>query len=195
MRRGSSQDTPMSQPDRPSRTKAVPNLAAVVQMRMSEARAKANPPPAHGPLMAEITGWRRSRSRGTRVAMNCWTAMPCCGGAEVLGAGDGAEAVEVEPGAEAASGPGEDDGAAVMVGVDGLQRLVEVPHQLVGERIELVRPIEGDLGDLRCRPAQLDGGEAAQACAVGAGVVGAGVVGHENPPKFRARPGQCHSWA
>ena len=56
MRRGSSQLTPMSQPERPMRTKATLNRAVAAAMRMSLASARASPPPAAGPLTAAITG-------------------------------------------------------------------------------------------------------------------------------------------
>ena len=65
MSRGSIQLTPMSQPDNPMRTNATLNRALVDAMRMSLARASANPPPAAGPLTAAITGWGIRRSWGT----------------------------------------------------------------------------------------------------------------------------------
>ena len=47
--RGSIQLTPMSQPDRPMRTKATLKRAEVAHTRTSAPSASANPPPAAGP--------------------------------------------------------------------------------------------------------------------------------------------------
>ena len=54
--RGRSQLVPMSQADRPMRTKAALKRAVVVAMRMSDPSTSANPPPVAGPLTAAITG-------------------------------------------------------------------------------------------------------------------------------------------
>ena len=72
--RGSSQLTPMSQPESPRRTKATLKRADEAAMRMSLARARARPPPAAGPFTAAITGWGRERNRGTSAAMCVWVA-------------------------------------------------------------------------------------------------------------------------
>ena len=71
---GRSQLVPMSQPERPRRTKATLNRADVAAIRMSLARARARPPPAAGPFTAAITGWGSPRSRGTSAAMSVWVA-------------------------------------------------------------------------------------------------------------------------
>ncbi len=47
---------PISAPDSPSRMAALPNEAAVEQIRMSAARHSASPAPTQGPLTAAITG-------------------------------------------------------------------------------------------------------------------------------------------
>src|SRR6266540_3564589 len=77
--RGSIQLTPMSQPDSPMRTNATLNRADCAAMRMSDPRARANPPPAAGPFTAAITGWRSERRCGIGVAMCSWGVSPACG--------------------------------------------------------------------------------------------------------------------
>ena len=61
IRRGNIQLTPMSQPEIPRRTKAVPNLADVLQYRTSLAQAIAKPPPAAAPFIAAMMGCLTSR--------------------------------------------------------------------------------------------------------------------------------------
>ena len=59
--RGNIQLTPISHPEIPSRTNAVPNFAEAPQYLISLAHAMANPPPAAAPLIAAIIGCRVSR--------------------------------------------------------------------------------------------------------------------------------------
>ena len=75
--RGSSHDVPMSQADRPMRTKAALNLAEAAAIRMSDPSTKANPPPAAGPLTAAMIGLSSRRMCGIRLAICCCTASPC----------------------------------------------------------------------------------------------------------------------
>ena len=102
----------MSQPERPSRTKATLKRAEVEAMRMSLARANARPPPAAGPLTAAMTGWGSDRSRGTSAAMCVWVAKPVSTRPRPSAAGGAPVPPEVETGAEPPAGAGEEHDAA-----------------------------------------------------------------------------------
>ena len=69
---------PMSQADRPMRTKAALKRAVLAAMRMSEPSTSANPPPVAGPLTAAMTGCGSERRCGMSDAMCRWTAKPAC---------------------------------------------------------------------------------------------------------------------
>ncbi|BBY46557.1 hypothetical protein MCEL_48520 [Mycolicibacterium celeriflavum] len=60
---------PISAPDRPSRIAALPNVAAVEQMRISAARHNASPAPTHGPFTAATTGCGSARIACGSAAM------------------------------------------------------------------------------------------------------------------------------
>ena len=57
------------------------------------------------------------------------------------------ELPDVRAGREGALGPGEHDAANAVVAVQLLEALDELLHQVVGERVELLRPVELNDGD------------------------------------------------
>ena len=106
---------PMSQPVTPIRMNEVANTAVVAAILMSLAQTSASPPPAAGPLTAAMYRLRQPADllyqRGDRP-LHRPGPLHLAG---LLGPGYDAEAAEVEPGAEAATGPGQHDGPARSV--------------------------------------------------------------------------------
>ncbi len=132
------------------------NLAERAARRMSEPSTRANPPPAAGPLTAAITGCGSERRCGMRLAISRCTAKPRCVGPRWALCGGVAEAAEVEPGAEAPAGAGEDHDPGVGIDGDVVERLVQAGDQLGRHGVELGRAVEGDLHDAGLGPRDLD---------------------------------------
>jgi hypothetical protein len=78
-------------------------------------------------------------------------------GAEALCPGGGAGALQVEAGAEAAAGAGEDHDPARPVGGDRVECGVQVGDQLVAHGVEPLGAVERQEGDARLRVRQLHG--------------------------------------
>jgi hypothetical protein len=77
---------------------------------------------------------------------------------EVLGTGNEAETAKIEPGTKASALAGDDDDPTVVIGVDRVESLMKLPHQVVGQCVESFRAIECELGDVRFRMCDLDVG-------------------------------------
>ena len=151
IRRGSSQLTPMSQPDRPMRTKATLNLA--LRGRDADVAAEGEGEPAAGGR-AVHRGDHRLREapqprdqRGDVLLRRHAGLHPT----QALAARWGAVAGEVEPGAEPAAGAGEDDRSARPVAAGVVQRLVELLDELRGHRVQAVGTVEGQQADAVAR--------------------------------------------
>ena len=132
------------------------NLALRAAMRMSDPSTKANPPPAAGPLTAAITGCGSERRCGMTLAMNRCTAKPRCVGPMCSLCGAEPEPAEVEPGAEAPAGAGQDHDTRVGVDGDVVEGGVELGDQLGRQRVQLGRAVHGQLDDAGRRPRDLD---------------------------------------
>ena len=102
------------------------------------------PTPTAGPLIAAITGLTHSKmrsdtmpppSRGTpAVGLHVAAAL-----GERVAAGR-----QVGAGAEPAARTGDDHGADVVVGIGAIEGVDHLAHHRVGERVELVRPVQRD---------------------------------------------------
>ena len=64
----------MSQADTPRLMKTAPKVADSAAKRMSQARARAKPPPTAAPFTAAMTGWRSRWIFSNRPAMCSWLA-------------------------------------------------------------------------------------------------------------------------
>ncbi|MNK84492.1 hypothetical protein D3C87_1043410 [compost metagenome] len=67
------------------------------------------------------------------------------------------ELVDVHAGAEALAGPGQHHHAHVVVAIDGLHGVAQLGLHDLGQRIELVRPVQGDHGDPLALPRASNG--------------------------------------
>ena len=101
------------------------NLAERAAMRMSLPSTRANPPPAAGPFTAAITGCGSERRCGISRAMCFCTANPAWVRPKPSVCRRGAVAAEVEPGAEATAGAGEDDDAHRRIDGDVVEVVVQ----------------------------------------------------------------------
>src|SRR5687768_5206715 len=54
------------------------------------------------------------------------------------------EIADILPGAKAPPGPGQEDGPNLIIFVSVLQRLADPSQHLIGQRIQLLRPVEGN---------------------------------------------------
>ncbi len=147
MSRGSSQLTPMSHPEMPSRTKATLNRAEAPAMRMSLARARANPPPAAAPLTAAITGCGMARRRGTKAAMWVWVAKVSSTRSAPVRAGRLPVPGEIDPCAEAPTGTGQDHDPARAVVRDGLESFMELSDEHGVHGVQSLWALQGDQCD------------------------------------------------
>src|SRR6202012_953335 len=75
----------ISAPDKPSNIAALPNVAAVEQIRISEARQSTRPAPTHGPLTAAITGCGMARTACGSAAIDSWNFQQSNAGALASG--------------------------------------------------------------------------------------------------------------
>ncbi len=105
---------PISAPDRPSRIAALPNVAAVALIRMSEARHSARPAPTHGPLTAATTGCGSVADGLRQRGHGLLESQPVDGGVGGVEHA-GPEVAYVDAGAEAPPGAGQDDRFDVVV--------------------------------------------------------------------------------
>ena len=156
-------------------------------MRMSLARARARPPPAAGPFTAAITGWGRERNRGTSAAMCGLRGEGGPDAVEALGPGRGAVAGEVEPGAEAPAGAGEDDHPACRVRRRRRQRFVELGDQRRVHGVQAVRAVERDPGDALVRLVDLQ-------CVHGGIPPLGSAISCNRRPATSAAPGREQTW-
>ena len=131
----------------PRRANTKPMRADSDARRTSIGSVMVMPTPTAGPLMAPITGFNERKirnetspppSRGTPAEV--WMSEP-------PRLKVSAPSPEVGAGAEPAPSPGHDDRPHVVVRVGAVERVDELVHHLVGERVEPVGAIEGDGGD------------------------------------------------
>src|SRR5262249_41426001 len=132
----------------PRRANTNPKRAFSDANRMSIGNVIVTPTPTAGPFTAAITGFFDSKirsdtsppaSRGMRSGPS-WAPPPA--GSEGLAAPG-----QVGPGAEAASGTGDDHYAHAVVGVGAVEGVDDLAPHRSGEGVEPVGPIEGQSGD------------------------------------------------
>ena len=142
---------PISAPDSPSRMAPLPNVAAVEQIRMSEARHSAKPAPTHGPLTAAMTGCGRFQIACGSAAIASWNRSRSMAGSDassVLGPKLRMSIPEQNPRPAPVSTTAFDR----CVRADRGERLRElVAHHLV-DRVELFRPVQLQHNDAGVRP-------------------------------------------
>ena len=116
-------------------------------MRMSLARARANPPPAAAPLTAAITGCGKARSRGTN------RGDVRLGGERVLDSTPPVRARrspvpgQIDPGAESPTGTRQDHDPARPVDRDGLERFVKFADERRVHCVQSLWALQGDPRD------------------------------------------------
>ena len=149
--RGSNQLTPISQPDRPTRTKAALKSADRAAMRISAASASPRPAPLAGPLTAAITGWRNARKRVTSDAERLLARHPGRGLAELGAVGRVGGQAEVEARTEAPAFAGDYEHADLAVPRHLVEQTADLCHGAVGQSIELARAVQPQQRNTRFR--------------------------------------------
>src|SRR5215471_7425810 len=142
--RGSSQLTPMSQPDRPIRTNATLNRADSAAIRMSAPSTTARPPPGGGSVDGRDYGLADRSHVWDQLGDLLLDVQELVDIAHRLAGRYGSISAEIEPSAEAAAGAGDDGDPTVRVGVDFVECLVQADDQVPVHGVELLGPVQRD---------------------------------------------------
>ena len=133
------------------------NVADAPAMRRSAARGDPEPTAVGGAVHRGDDDLRRGAQVHGEVGHELLAADAGVHVRVLAGRGRRAEVLEVEAGAEAATGAGEDGDPALGVGTDRVERVVQVGGELEVERVEPLGPVQRDLLDVRRDIADVDG--------------------------------------